>query len=202
MIRKYPEADLKRYSEIIYEKSALLALLISTLLFVVVKGTSDLAYDTDKIESIVAFDIPPEIQQQQQIKAPPRPSIPIETESEEVPDDVTIAETIIDTVWTPPPEPDEAVWFVAYDEPPTIITKIEPKYPSLARRAGIEGTVRVMVGVDEQGKVIEARVVGSIPGLDEAAIDCVKQWVFTPAMQRDRPVRVKIAVPVTFKLRG
>ncbi len=201
MIVKHPEADLKRFSEITYEKSVLLALLISTLLFLVVKGSGDTDYESERLDKIVTFDIPPEIQQQQQIKAPPRPSIPIETESDEVPDDVTIADTVIDTIWTPPPEPDAPVYFMAYDVAPTVKKKIDPKYPSLARRAGIEGTVRVLVGVDEEGNVIEARVIGSVPGLDEAALECVKKWQFTPAMQRDRAVRVQIAVPVIFKLR-
>ncbi len=201
MIRKQPEADLRRFSEITYQKSVLLAVLLTTLLFMVVKGQSGGGYESEAIEKIVTFDIPPEIQQQQQIKAPPRPSIPIETESDEVPEDVTIAETVIDTVWTPPPEPDEPVYFVAYDVRPTVKKEVKPKYPSLARRAGIEGTVRLLVGIDEQGKVIEAKVIGSVPGLDAAALECIKQWQFHPAMQRDRPVRVQIAVPVNFKLR-
>jgi protein TonB len=201
MIRKYPEADLKHYSDLTYEKSAILALLLSMLLFLVIKGTAEIKIETTEQEKIVTFDIPPEIQQQQQIKAPPRPSIPIETESDEVPEDVTIADTVIDTVWTPPPEPEAPVYFVSYDESPQIKKKVDPKYPSLARKAGIEGTVRVLVGIDEEGKVIEAKVISSVPGLDEAAVDCVKKWLFKPAMQRDRPVRVQIAVPVTFRLR-
>jgi protein TonB len=61
--------------------------------------------------------------------------------------------------------------------------------------------VIVRVGVDEQGKVIEAVVVKSVPGLDEAALDAARKYVFSPAMQRDRPVKVRIAIPITFKLR-
>lgn len=201
MIRKHPEADAQRYSEIAIQKSALLALLVTILLFLVIKGDGLDVQPADEIDKMVTFDIPPEIQQQQQVKAPPRPSIPIETESDEVPEDVTIADTVIDTVWTPPPEPDANVEFFAYDEAPVPLVKPQPVYPSLARKAGIEGMVIVQVAIDVKGNVFQAKILKSVPGLDEAALAAARKYVFKPAMQRDRPVPVKIGIPITFSLR-
>jgi TonB family protein len=64
--------------------------------------------------------------------------------------------------------------------PPRLVKTVEPVYPDEARRARIEGTVVVEARVDVNGKVIDAKVLKSIPGLDQAAVDAVKQWVYEP----------------------
>jgi TonB family protein len=64
--------------------------------------------------------------------------------------------------------------------PPKLVKTVEPVYPDEARRARIEGTVVVEAKVDVNGKVIDAKVLKSIPGLDQAAVDAVKQWVYEP----------------------
>ncbi len=76
-------------------------------------------------------------------------------------------------------------------------------YPPKARAQKIEGRVLLMVIVDESGKVEDSvQVVDSIPMLDQAAIDAVHQWSFTPARDADgNPVRVQLEVPVPFTLR-
>jgi len=77
------------------------------------------------------------------------------------------------------------------------------KYPEIARKAGVEGTVFVQVLVDVKGLVVDTRVVKSLGnnGCDEAAIDAIKKVKWKPAMQRDRPVKVWISIPVRFKLK-
>jgi protein TonB len=73
-------------------------------------------------------------------------------------------------------------------------------YPKAARDAGIQGTVMVMAQVLADGSVGEARVVKSIPGLDEAAVLAVKQYRFRPARQQGKPVAMWVGVPVKFTL--
>ena len=68
-------------------------------------------------------------------------------------------------------------------------------------RARIEGTVAMEVLVDEDGRVPEARVIRSIPLLDQAALDTVKTWRFTPAQQNGNPVPVLVIVELDFNLR-
>lgn len=77
-----------------------------------------------------------------------------------------------------------------------------PDYPELARLAQIEGRVVVEVGIDTLGAVVATRVLKSSGAqvLDDAAVGAVLEWRFTPAYQRDRPVAVKVAVPVSFRL--
>jgi protein TonB len=90
----------------------------------------------------------------------------------------------------------------SFEVPPVPVHTVDPVYPDLARQAELEGTVGLMIVVDERGDVESATVVSSVPGLDEAAIAAVLQWKFEPARQRDVPVRVRVFQAVRFQLRG
>jgi TonB family protein len=90
--------------------------------------------------------------------------------------------------------------YVAVDTPPEAFMHVAPVYPELARRAGVSGLVLVQALVDRRGDVADARVIKSIPMLDQAAIDCVRKWHFKPAIYHGAPVAVWVAVPVKFDL--
>ncbi|MEJ2055699.1 MAG: energy transducer TonB, partial [Calditrichaceae bacterium] len=76
-----------------------------------------------------------------------------------------------------------------------------PKYPDLARKAGIEGIVVITVTIGKDGKVEDAKVFKSLPMLDEAALKAAKKCTFKPAKQRDKTVRVKMNIPFHFRLK-
>ncbi len=61
-----------------------------------------------------------------------------------------------------------------------IVSRVEPVYPPEAQAKGIKGVVIVEARVDTTGKVVDARILRSIPALDQAALDAVRQWRFTP----------------------
>jgi len=162
---------------------------------------------------IEQFDIP----QTQQFDLPPppsRPSIPVESENEDLADDVTIEETELEDFveWdAPPPPPDEGprVRFIPYDDPPVPLggySAIQRNiiYPEIAQEAGIEGTVVIQAFVDKKGKVTDTVVLKGIPntGLNEAAMTAIEKTRFKPAKQRDRAVGVWISIPVNFRLKG
>lgn len=90
--------------------------------------------------------------------------------------------------------------YVYAEELPEAITRVPPNYPENARRASAEGTVIVQALVGRDGHVKDTRVVNSIPLLDEAAVQAVRQWVFKPAMAKHQPVAVWVAIPVKFSL--
>jgi len=102
---------------------------------------------------------------------------------------------IIDT----PPDPGPN-GYVYVEELPEAVSKVEPVYPDEARRARIEGVVLVQAHVLENGRVGECRIVKSVPELDEAALACLRQWRFKPALTAGKPVAVWVAVPVKFAL--
>ncbi|RPI05635.1 MAG: energy transducer TonB [Ignavibacteriae bacterium] len=93
--------------------------------------------------------------------------------------------------------------FVPYEKEPTVVKRVEPKYPDLALRAGLEGNVFVKVWVDKEGKVRKVVLLKSdAPIFEEAAIGAAKQWVFTPAVMQKGPVSVWVSIPFRFRLTG
>lgn len=98
---------------------------------------------------------------------------------------------------TPSEEPPNGR-YADVDGLPGVISKVPPRYPASARKAGIEGTVMVEALVGKDGRVKDIRIVKSIPMLDESAMDAVRKWVFKPALLRNKPVAVWVAVPVRF----
>jgi periplasmic protein TonB len=87
-----------------------------------------------------------------------------------------------------------------YDQPPRLLRQTKPLYPKEAFVKKITGVVHLSITIDATGHVPEARVVRGLPLLDAAAIECVKQWVFTPAMKNGRPVATIAEAPITFTL--
>jgi|TARA_B100001013_G_scaffold334338_1_gene251936 protein TonB len=159
-----------------------------------------------ELQEIIIENIP----QTQQIEKPPppaRPSVPVESEDEDIADDLTIEETDLDSfeAWDAPPPPPEGprVKFIPYDDPPQPLSSIKPVYPEIAQEAGIEGTVVVQVFVDKKGRVQDTLILKGIPntGLDEAAVTAIKKTRFRPAKQRERAVGVWISIPVNFRLK-
>jgi TonB family protein len=88
-----------------------------------------------------------------------------------------------------------------YDQPPRRVRYTRPTYPSDAYSAKVEGTVMVEILISTSGKIVHAEVRRSIPGLDAAALQCVKQWLFEPGRLDGRPVPVLAKAPVTFRIK-
>ncbi len=85
-------------------------------------------------------------------------------------------------------------------KPPRLVRRIEPAYPELARQARAEGIVILEATTDIYGRVAAVRVLRSLPLLDAAAIDAVRQWVYEPLLINGRPRPVTFTVTVTFVL--
>ncbi len=102
-------------------------------------------------------------------------------------------------------EEDSTVYLIVDQMPELIggLSSIQSRitYPEEAKRAGIEGRVFVQFTVDEEGDVIDAEVVQGIGyGCDEAALNAVRQAKFIPGRQNGVIVRVRMSIPITFKL--
>ncbi len=87
------------------------------------------------------------------------------------------------------------------EEAATHVTKrVEPKYPSLAMMAHIQGDVIVRVTIDENGKVTDAKAVSGHPMLIEEAVPAVKDWRFEPFLEEGKAIPVSTLVKVGFLL--
>jgi protein TonB len=83
---------------------------------------------------------------------------------------------------------------------PKLIKQVEPVYPEIARQARVEGVVTLEATTDIYGRVQSIKVLRSIPLLDQAATDAVRQWVYEPMVVSGRPRGVIFTVTVRFKL--
>ncbi len=220
ILRKKPEVSLKLKYPIVLRNSLIITLVLFIIgLYLFPKFERDVVVKKQSEEFITQENAPVTQQQIQQVKAPSKPTIPVESEDENLDEEIDFELQSFDDFETdfndaPPPPPDEEesgpkVRFIPYDEAPEPIggfAAIQRNviYPEIAQEAGIEGTVVIQAFIDEEGDVGRCEVLKGIPntGLNEAAIDAIKKTKFKPALQRDRKVGVWISIPVVFKLKG
>jgi len=85
-------------------------------------------------------------------------------------------------------------------KPPKLVKKVDPVYPEEARKKGIQGTVILEAKIDENGQVMDTMVLRSVPELDQAAVEALKQWVYEPMVIEGKPVKAIFTVTVRFRL--
>ncbi|MGB7295851.1 MAG: TonB family protein [Candidatus Aminicenantales bacterium] len=85
-------------------------------------------------------------------------------------------------------------------QPPKLLKKVDPVYPEEAREKGIQGVVILEAKIDESGRVMDTMILRSVTGLDEAAGDAVKQWVYEPMIIEGKPTKALFTVTVNFRL--
>lgn len=99
-----------------------------------------------------------------------------------------------------PPRPSGPVRVADLPVTPRKIGDVRPIYPEIARTARVEGTVIMEAVLDTSGRVTQLRVIKSVPMLDQAAVDAVGQWRYTPSLYGGRPVSVLMTITVRFTL--
>jgi TonB family protein len=83
-----------------------------------------------------------------------------------------------------------------------LIYRVDPIYPEQAKSIGLQGIVKLTIIVNEEGFVHELRAVeGNNPILEEAAINAVKQWQYSPTLLNGEPVPAQTTVTVVFNLK-
>lgn len=88
------------------------------------------------------------------------------------------------------------------DVPIRPISRPDPVYPPEAKRAEVDADVSVEIVVGPDGRVVEARSLTRAGyGLDEAAVQAIRAWRFSPPLRHGRPVRVRMRWPFRFQLR-
>ena len=223
--RKKPGADWHGLRRIKLELSLVLALLVVLGLVHAPMQFEQEFTMTVADQEIVEME---EITQTKQVEPPPpppQPPVPVEVPNDAVLDtemelnlDATldINEPLANLPPPPPPpaeevveeevEEEDAEIFVAVEEMPVLIGGIEGiaarlRYPEMAQLAGIEGRVFVQFVINKEGRVEDAVVIkGQGGGLDEEALRVVRTAQFKPGKQRGKPVKVRMSMPITFRL--
>src|SRR6185295_15362371 len=101
---------------------------------------------------------------------------------------------------SPPPPPQVPVRLHAGMESPRKVASAAPAYPALAQVARVQGVVILDAIIDAQGVVTSVRVLRSIELLDQAAVDAVRRWRYTPARLNGVAVPVIMTVTISFTL--
>ena len=100
----------------------------------------------------------------------------------------------------PPPASREPIRLHAGMQAPRKIVNVPPHYPPHAQAAHVEGTVVLDAVIDPTGRVTGVRVTHSVNLLDQAAVEAVRQWRFTPTLLNGEPVSILLTVTVRFTL--
>lgn len=223
MIRgKQPEADLRlRYRRNLGIAFAL-SLLLHGFVFVLFPDIEPKVHAQSEEPVIIQLEDIPPTRQERQPPPPSRPVVPVATDSPEVPDDLTIEETNIDFSFLddlPPPPPrvrrqqetvvqeieleedeEEIVELWKVEKQPVVTKQVVPDYPEIALRANITGRVFVTALITTEGRVERLGEITGPEVFHQAAREAALQWEFEPAIQNDRPVKVWVSLPFTFRL--
>jgi len=217
-LKKTPKADLRRKYQRFVEVSLIIALILTIFAFKYFPDTQAEEVYFEQEQELVKMEEVAVTKIENRPPPPPRPLVPVEAPTDDVLDDIEIADTDLDVneeVAAPPPPPaaekkeevaEEPVFFVAVEEMPEPIGGIKAiqdniVYPDLAKKANVQGRVYVKAYVDEQGNVSKVELIKGIgAGCDEAGMDAVKKTKFKPGKQRGKPVKVQVAIPIIFKL--
>jgi periplasmic protein TonB len=86
-------------------------------------------------------------------------------------------------------------------QPPRVVQRTMPEYTQEALKAKVEGDVVLTTTIQTDGTPGDIKVTRGLGnGLDEKAIDCLKQWRFSPGSRNGKPVAVKATVEIRFRL--
>lgn len=197
--------DLKKQYPLNIRIGFLITLVLLILGFEFVPETKREPYLPKFSKPIQVDKLPPQLQNIVKPPPPPKPKMPVAAKSDE---DVE-AETIEKTDFTGLEKKEADVdfappRFVAYEVAPKPLNESimrQGTYPEVARRLGIEGKLYLELWIDTKGTVRNVIITKPLyPAIDKIAKERAYQLKFSPAMQNDKPVAVRLAYPVIFKL--
>lgn len=215
-LRKEEGANLQEWYRIFVEVGLTLALLILVVAFQLDYRPGQ-SFQVDlKEQEVVDMEEIQQTEQQNEPPPPPKPPVPVEVpnnetiENEDVDFDASLdLDEQLDTREGPPPEEDEEEEedeiFVVVEQQPDCggveALQKQVEYPDFARKAGIEGRVFVQFVVNEEGNVVQPEVTRGVHKLlNEAALEAVQKLNCQPGQQRGNSVKVRMSLPVTFRL--
>jgi protein TonB len=193
-----------RYYGVAIRVATLAAFVIAIAAFVLMPKQFEVkAYQLRRSVETVMEALPPELEKLAEPPKVEKPSMPVAAASDAEVEAKTIEATTFSEIVRRPEETDiPIVPFWKVEVKPQPISVPTPAYPELARQAGIEGQTVIKALVNVDGSVTEAEVLKSSgnQSLDAAAVEAAYKARFTPAKQRDQPVRVYVSIPYRFSL--
>lgn len=204
VIPGHARLDFRKYRKCPYVRVLLVVVAVHVLMFVLTPPFQFEPYAVAAQDTIVAVDIPVFVipPPPEDVPEPPVKVDPIINGGE----DVELPETSPPKhSRIPPPvpvKPGRPSAFAAFEKAPEVRHLAKPVYPDLARQAGIEGIVQILVTIGVDGKVVDARVAASdvTRAMDRAALEAAWKCEFRPAEQAGKKVQVTVMLPFEFRL--
>ena len=84
----------------------------------------------------------------------------------------------------------------------SVVTKVAPVYPAIAKQMKMEGTAELEATVTEEGTVSQVAIISGNPLLTKAGVEALKQWKFTPFKDNGKPVTAVAPIAIVFRLGG
>lgn len=215
-LHKEEGADLRKWYHLFIQVGLTLSLLILVVAFQLDYQRSETFQVDLQEQEVVEMEEIQQTEQQNEPPPPPKPPVPVEVpnnetiENEDVDFDASLdLDQELDTNQGPPPEEEEEEEeeeiFVVVEQQPdcggvkALQDKVE--YPDFAKKAGIEGRVFVQFVVNEEGNVVQPKVTRGVHKLlNEEALRAVQDLQCEPGQQRGQSVKVRMSLPVTFRL--
>ena len=203
-----PKKDLRSWLPLISRKATITVLLAMILIFLTFTEVSVTPLKTQQYQVAIQVEDVPITRQEFKRITPINPIGPIK-----IVDDPSEADSVTnfssELIPKNPPPPinpqEEKIPFYKVEIKPSIISQPKPKYPDIARKSGLEGSVIIEFVVDTAGNVLQgsAKVTEAIPKgiFEEAALDAIYNSKFSPGQQRDRKVCVTMHQAIAFKLK-
>lgn len=207
----YQHKDWKDVADSYRDKAMSLAVLLFLFAFMVSPSLEVKPFEK-KAENLVVLEAAP-IEEQEQIKPPEEQTIQevtinleeIEAESDE--EDIPILDTAFKNTIASQVNADvkpvshipDKNEFVMYENAPVLIKSVTPKKSDFAKKIGLKGTVILDAFVNDKGKVEVVEINKGIEGLNESAMEAMKQWVFQPAKVDNKPIGIWIIQPIIFE---
>lgn len=135
---------------------------------------------------------------------PPKPTIPIPSDDESIPEDETIEETTLRYTTFFDEIPDGAPPTGAKLSPPRPLAWVFPEYPEDEKKKGVQGIVKLSIHINDKGRVVEAVVIANTTRSEkcaQAAIEAAFGSRFTPAKEGTKPISYWITQPYRFDLK-
>jgi protein TonB len=199
------DADSKSsYSQNV-KKALVITLALMNLLIYILPGIEVEVAEVDLPQVTINVEDVPLTRQSRRPQPPPKPTVPIPSDEENIPEDVTIEETELRYTTIFDFSPGSAPPFAGIKiTPPRPIAWVFPEYPEDEKKRGVQGEVKLSIHIDEDGKVTEVVVLDNTTGsqkCQQAAVAAAYGSRFYPAKEGARTIDYWITQPYRFDLR-
>ncbi|MCG8605919.1 energy transducer TonB [bacterium] len=187
------------------KRALVITLALLNLLIYILPGIEVKVKEVELPQVTINVENVPLTRQSRRTPPPPKPTVPVPSDKESIPEDLTIEETELRYTTIFDFSPGHAPPFAGIKiTPPRPIAWVFPEYPEDEKKRGVQGVVKLSIHIDEEGKVTEVVVLDNTTGsqkCQKAAVAAAYGSRFYPAKEGAKNIDYWITQPYRFDLR-